>query len=187
LLRTGTWGVKVFLRISFDLGSATLARLDLIPEIAEPIDQSRLVDRCGEVLGIEEALRMESARRTILSFRHVEDDGVGVELRRSVAIDRASGIMLELRGDEFPGRLGRAVPADPRLGVPLKLGESRGDCFAIGFPYPLIAADKCGQRHGFRSGKGCISPGPVLDRLCGRAVRAPCIPGRLDVEPAVHT
>jgi len=79
---------KCVLRISFDLGSATLARLDLIPEIAEPIGQCRLVDRCGEVLRIEETLRLESAGRTILPFRHVEDDGVGVELGRCVAIDR---------------------------------------------------------------------------------------------------
>ena len=45
---------------------------------------------CGEVLGIEEALRLESAGRTIFSFRHIEDDGVGVKLWRSVAIDRAA-------------------------------------------------------------------------------------------------
>ena len=92
----------VFLGISFDLGSATLARLDLIPEIGEPTGQCRLVDRCGEVLGIEEALLLESAGRTVLSFRHVEDDGVGVELRRCVAIDRAASLTRELGGNALP-------------------------------------------------------------------------------------
>jgi hypothetical protein len=88
---------------------------------------------------------------------------VRVELGRSVAIDRAGGVMFELRGNEFPGRLGRVVPADPRLGVPLKLGGNRRGRFAMGLTYPLIPADKCGQRNGFRSGKGRVSPGPVHD------------------------
>jgi len=58
----------------------------------------------------------------------------------------------------------------PRLGVTLKLGESRLDCLAMGLPHPLIRTDKSGQRDGFRSGKSCILPSPVLDRLCRRAV-----------------
>ena len=48
---------------------------------------------------------------------------MGVELGRGIAIDRTGGVVLELGRDELPGGLGGVVAADPRLGVPLQLGE----------------------------------------------------------------
>ena len=58
---------------------------------------------------------------SVLALGHIEDDGVGMELRRGVAVYRPGGVMLELRGDELPGGLGGMVAADAGLRVPLQL------------------------------------------------------------------
>ncbi len=73
-----------------------------------------------------------------------------VELRRGVAVHRAGGVMLELRGDELPGGLGGMVAADAGLRVPLQLVQGDVDGFAVRLPHPVIAADQRSQRNGFR-------------------------------------
>ena len=61
----------------------------------------------------------------VVALGHIEDDGVGVELRRGVAIDRAGGVMLEFGGNELPGRFRRMVAADAGLGVPFQLRQAQ--------------------------------------------------------------
>ena len=51
---------KVLGGVAFYVGSAALARLDLVAEIAEPEGQLRLVDGGCKLLAIEVALRSES-------------------------------------------------------------------------------------------------------------------------------
>ena len=72
---------------------------------------------------------------------------MGVELRRGVAFDRPRGIVLEGSRNEFACRLRRMDVADPRLGVPLQLGESHAHAFPMRLSHPLIAAHKGGERN----------------------------------------
>jgi hypothetical protein len=67
--------------------------------------QLGLVNSRRKLLGIEEATFLESAAAAIGAFGDVEDDGVGVELRRGIAIDGPGGVMFKLRGYKFAGGL----------------------------------------------------------------------------------
>src|SRR6266849_3836240 len=87
---------------------------------------------------------------------------MGMKLRRRVAIDRPCGIVLEGGGDEFPSRLRGVDIADPRLRVPLKFPNRHADTLAMGFPNPLIAAHKRGERYRLRRGKRGVPPGAML-------------------------
>jgi len=65
-------------------------------------------------------------------------------------------------GGEFACRLRGMDVADPRLGVVLDLAQSHPNALPVRLPHPLIAADKRGQRNGFRRGERRIPPGAVL-------------------------
>src|SRR5665213_4337067 len=110
---------KVLGGVALYVGSAALARFDLVAEIAEPVGQLRLVDIGCILLAIEVALRLNRASGAITALRHIEDHGMGMELGRGISVDRASGVMLELCNDELAGGLGGIVAADPRLRVPV--------------------------------------------------------------------
>ncbi len=123
--------VKILLRVALDLRRAAAANGDLVTKLAKPVSQLRLIDGGGELLRGEEALRLDGAGLAVVALGDIEDDGVGMELRRNVAIDRAGGVVLELGGDEFGRGFGRMVPADAGLRVHFKLlqarrGRSRG-------------------------------------------------------------
>src|ERR1700683_1718639 len=141
LLAAGAGSVQILLRIAFDLRCAFFPCLDFIAEIAKPKGEFRLINSGSKLLAVEETFRLDSACGAMLALRHIEDDGVGVKLGSGVAIDRAGGVMLELCRDEFAGRLGGGVASDPRLRVPLQLGESSGHCLPMGFSHSLIAAN----------------------------------------------
>ena len=123
---------------------------------------------------------------SVLALGHIEDDGVGVELRRGIAIDGTRGVMLELRGDELAGGFGGMVAADPGLRVPLQFVQSDVDGLAVRLADPVIAADKSGQRNGLRRGKGGIPTGAMLDGRDGLSVRALRTPGRRDAGRAAR-
>ena len=89
---------------------------------------------------------------------------MGMELRRGVAIDGPGGVMLELRGDKLPGGFGGMVAADAGLRVPLQFVQSDIDGLAVGLAHAVIAADKRGQRDGFRRGERGVPTGAMLDR-----------------------
>ncbi len=61
LLAAWAGGVKIFLRVPFDLRRAATPRLDLIAEIAEAVGQFGLIDSGGELLAVEETLRLQGA------------------------------------------------------------------------------------------------------------------------------
>ena len=63
LLASRTGGVQVLLRVALDLRRAAAAGLDLVAEIAQSEHQFRLIDGRGELLRLEEAPWLESARR----------------------------------------------------------------------------------------------------------------------------
>jgi len=58
---------------------------------------------------------------TVLALGHIEDHGMGMELRRGVARDRPRGVVLEGRGGELARRLRGMDVANPRLRVVLDL------------------------------------------------------------------
>ena len=129
-----------------------------------------MIDGRGELLRSEKALRLDGTGLAVLALGHIEDDGMGMELWRDIAIHRASRVVLELGGDEFARGLGRMIAADAGLRVVFELFKGDADALTVRFADALIAADKRGERDGLGSGKGRIPPGPVLHRLDGLAV-----------------
>ena len=79
---------------------------------------------------------------SVCALGHIEDDGVGMKLRRDIAIDRAGGIVLELGGDKLARGLGRMIASDSGLCVTFKLVKGDADAFAVRFADTFIAADK---------------------------------------------
>ncbi len=132
--------------------------------------------RRGEALAVRKGLRLDRpglglSSGAVSPLGDIEDHGMGVELRRGVAIHRSRGVVFELRRDELTGGLGGMVAADPRLCVPLQLCKGSGDCGSVRFPHPLVPSNQGCQRDGLGRGEGRVPSGPVLDRLGLRAVR----------------
>jgi hypothetical protein len=70
------------------------------------IRQFGLINGSGELLRIEVAVLLERAGLPVFALRDIEDDSVGVELRRGIAVYGTGCVVLELGNDELPGRLG---------------------------------------------------------------------------------
>jgi hypothetical protein len=106
--------VKILLRISFDLGCAAPARRNLVAQFTQPEGQLRLVDGSGELLRLEEASLLKRPCRSVRALGDIEDDGVGMKLRRGVAIDGSRCVVLEFCDDELAGGLGGLIAAESR-------------------------------------------------------------------------
>ena len=100
-----------------------------------------MIDGSGELLRSEEALRLNRARLAIVALGDVENNRVGMQLRRNIAIDRARGIVLELGGDKLARGLGRMIAADASLRVVFELVEGNADAFPMRFPDAVIATN----------------------------------------------
>ncbi len=181
LLRTGTRCIKVLLRVAFDLWCAAFPCLDFIAEIAELVCERRLVHGGRILLAFKESSLLQCPSGAIGSFGHVENDRMGVELGRSVAVHRASRVMLEFRSYEFARLLGGVVAADPCMCVALQLVQSGSDGGTMSISHPLIPAYEGRQRNGFGCGKGSIPSGPMFNRLGSAPIRRLCTPARGDV------
>jgi hypothetical protein len=106
-------------------------------------------------LGLEQAALLERSclqfsSLAVLTLGDVEDNGVGVELRRGVAVDGSGGVMLEGRGGELAGRLRLPDVADPSLGVPFQLSQSDPNAIAVRLAHSVVSSDQCGQRNRLR-------------------------------------
>src|SRR5665213_160005 len=144
LLAAGTGGFQVLSGVALYVGRTALASLDLVAQIAEPEREFRLINGGRKLLAIEVTLRLKCASRTVGSLGHIEDDGMGMELGRGVAVNRAGGVMLELRDDKLARRFGGLVPADACLGVTLQLSKGDGHGLPMGLPDTVIAAYQSG-------------------------------------------
>ena len=113
--------VEIFLRVAFDFWRAAAARGDFVTKLAEPEGQLRLVDGGRELLRRKQALRLQGAILTVVPFRHIEDDSMGMKLRGNITVHRPGGVVLKFRGDKLGRRLRRVVAADTCLRVVLKL------------------------------------------------------------------
>src|SRR5882724_9909049 len=121
LLAPWTGWVEVFLRVALNLWRAAPARRDFVTKLAQFVSQLGLIDGRGELLRGEEALRLDRARLAIGPLGDVENDRVGMQLRRDIAIDRAGGIVLEFGGDKSARSFGRMIAADASLRVVFEL------------------------------------------------------------------
>ena len=101
--------------------------------MAKAVSQFRLIYGGGELLRGEEALRLNGAGLAVVAFGHVEDDGMGMELRRDIAIDRAGRVVLKLGGNKFARGFGRMVAADAGLRVVFELLKRNADALAVRF------------------------------------------------------
>jgi hypothetical protein len=99
---------------------------------------------------------------TALALGHVEDYGMSMKLGGSIAIDGPRGVVLECGGNEFSGRLRGMNIADPRLRVSFKFLKRRAYTLPVGFPHPIIAAHKRGERYRLRRRECGVPPRAVL-------------------------
>src|ERR1035441_937 len=122
--------LQIFLRVALYFWLSILTALQLVAQLFEMQCQLGSIDRRGVALGHEHLVRLQSSHLlpvfgAVLPFGHIEDHGMGMKLRRRVAIDGPRGIMLESGCDEFPRCLWGMHIADPRLRVLLKRSEER--------------------------------------------------------------
>ena len=96
---------------------------------------------------MEEAALLKSAGLAVLALGHIEDDSMSVELWRSIAFDRAGGVMLESGGDELARRLRCMDVANTRLRVSFQFSKSDADAFTVRLPHTIIAAHERGERN----------------------------------------
>src|SRR5665213_979360 len=87
LLAPLTGGVKILLCVSLDLRRTTAASFDFVAEIAKTVGQLGLIDGGGKLLRIEQTALLQRARLAVWPLGDVEDHGMGVKLRRRVAVD----------------------------------------------------------------------------------------------------
>src|ERR1700679_760873 len=122
-----------------------LAALDLISNTLQPHAKFGTIHAGRIVLRLEEGALLESAGLAVFALCHIEDNGVGVKLRRGIAIDRTSGVMLEGSGDELAGCLRCMDVANAGLGIPLQFAESNADALAVRLAHTIISSDKGGE------------------------------------------
>jgi len=162
LLPSRTRSLQILPRIALDLRLAVLAALQLVAKLFEARGQLRAIDRRAVVLRSVQLMRLHGAGLAILALGHIEDHRMRVELRRGIAIDGPRRVVLEGRGGELPRRLRSMDVANPRLRVVLDLAQGHVHALPVRLPHSLIAADKRGQRNGFRGGERRIPSGTVL-------------------------
>ena len=129
--RLGLDASKIFLRVAFDFGLAVLAAFDLIAHPLQPHGKLGTVHTGRILLRLEKASLLKRPRLAVLALGHIENDGMSMKLRCSVAIHRAGGVMLEGGGNELGRRLGRVDIADARLRIPLQFAKRDADTFAV--------------------------------------------------------
>src|SRR5437762_12813412 len=93
LLASRAGSVEVFLCIALDLRRAASTDGDLVAELPQSVSQFGLIDGGGELLGCEEALRLNGARLAIFTFGDIEDDRMSMQLWGDIPVRRASCVM----------------------------------------------------------------------------------------------
>ncbi len=160
--------LQILLRISLDFRLSMLAALQFVAQLFKTQRQLRSVDRRDVALRHEYLVRLQGAHlfpifETVLALGHIEDHGMGVKLRRRIAIDGPRRVVLEGGGDEFACCLRRMDIADARLRVSLQFPKRRADALPVGFPHTIIAAHESGNRYRLRRGERGVPPGAMLD------------------------
>src|ERR1700679_4174364 len=100
LLPARTRCVEVLLRVALDLRLTMLAALNLVAQAMQSHGKLGAVHAGRILLRLEETALLKSTGLAILALGHIEDDSMGVELRRCIALNRASSVVLESGDDE---------------------------------------------------------------------------------------
>ena len=129
-----------------------------------------MIDGRGELLRSKKAVRLNRTGLAIVALGNIKDNGMGMELWRDIAIDRAGRVVLKLGCDKFARGLGWMIAADAGLCVTFELFKGNSDALPVRFAHTLIAADQRGERDGFGRGKSGIPSGAMLHRRDGLAV-----------------
>ena len=146
--RTGC--IQVFLRVAPNFRLAMLSSLDLIANPLQPRGKLGTIHAGRILLRLEKAALLQRPRLAVLALGHIENNGMSMKLRRSIAIDWAGSVMLEGGDNELGRRLGRVDIADARLRVPLQFAKCYADTLTVGHTNTLVAAHQRGERDGFR-------------------------------------
>jgi hypothetical protein len=138
------------------------AAFDLIAQAMQAHGKLGTIHAGCILLGLEQAALLERARLAVLAFGHIEDDGMGVKLRRSITVNRAGSVMLEGGRNKLASRLRCMDVADTRLRVTLQFSKCNADAFPVRLPDTLIASYKGGEGDGLRRGECSIPSRAVL-------------------------
>src|SRR4029079_1848694 len=98
---------------------AVLAAFDFIAQLFKTQCQFRTVHGCHISLRNEDLVRLQSASLAVVPLRHIEDDGVSVQLRSRVSVHRPGSVVLECGCGKSSGCLWGMYVSDPRLRVSL--------------------------------------------------------------------
>ena len=156
--------LQVLPAVAFDLRLAVLSALDFVAQTLQPGSKLGPVDRRRECLRLEQTTLLQRVRVAVFALSHIENDNVGVELRRGVAVDRTGSVVLKGRRYELAGLLRLAHVPHARLGVPLELGQGYSNTLPMRLTHPLVAAHQRRQRNRLRRGDRRVPAGPVANR-----------------------
>jgi hypothetical protein len=162
--------LQVLARISLDLWRAILPDLQFVTELLDAPGKLGSIYSGPVLLGPIELLRLDCPEFPITRFRHVEENGMGVQLRRGVAVDRTRRVVLELRYRPIVRVLGSSVAPHTRLDVRLHLVDGDTNGLPMRLSHSLIASHKRGERHALWRGKRCVPSCSVAHRLDRLAV-----------------
>ena len=168
LLAARAVGFQVLARIPLNLGCAILPDLQFVPELSHAPGKLGLIHGGSVLLGAVQLLRLDRAEFSVSRFRHVEEDDMGMQLRRGVAVNRPCGVVLELRSGPITRVLRWIVAAHSCLNVRLHLVDGNADSLAMCFPHPFVASNEGSHRHTLGRRECRVPCGSVahgLDRL----------------------
>ena len=115
-------------------------------------------------------MRLNGTGLAVVALGHVENDRVGMQLWRDIAIDRAGRIVLKLGGNKLARGFRRMIAANAGLRVPFELVKGNADAIPVGFAHTLVATDQRRKRNGFGRRKSRVPPGAMFHRFDGLAV-----------------
>jgi hypothetical protein len=90
---------------------------------------------------------LETTGLAILALSYVEDYDMGMKLWRGISIDWPGSVVLKCCGDESPGSLRHVYISNSGLRVSLEFLKRHSNTLAVGFPDPIIASHKRGERY----------------------------------------
>src|SRR5664279_2492616 len=131
LLSARTRRVEILLCIALDLRLPMLTTFNRITEIVQTDGQLGTVDACHVLLRLEKTSLLQGSCLFTLSFGHVENYSVGMQLGRSIAIHGTSRVMFERSSDKSAGSLGSMNITDSRLRVALEFRQSNANALPM--------------------------------------------------------
>jgi hypothetical protein len=92
-------------------------------------------------------VRLHGARLSVIALGDIENDGMSMELRRSITFDWPRSIVLEGCSNELTRCLRCMDVANPRLRIPFQLTQRYAHTLPVRLPDTIIAAHKRSQRN----------------------------------------